>query len=294
MNSLGTLLPLLSALGYGFAALMLKRATERGVGAWRVTFITNWVTAIAFIPWWFTGGQPVTWMSLAHAAVCGTTFFIGNVLTFLAITRGDVSVTTPVLGTKVIFVAIFSVALAGEKLTPGLWLAALITAIATALLGGGRHPGAQPIARSLLYGFTAASAFALTDTLMQRWAHLVGFGHFAPVMFGVIALLSFILVPFFREPLSALPALTWRWALGGAAMLALQAMGISYAIAVYREVTKVNILYNTRGIWSVVLVWFIGHWFENAERDHGARVMFRRLAGAALLLSAVFLSLRRS
>jgi len=77
-------------------------------------------------------------------------------------------------------------------------------------------------------------------------------------------------------------------------MLSLQAMGISYAIAVYREVTKVNILYNTRGIWSVVLVWIIGHWFENAERDHGARVMFRRLAGAALLLSAVFLSLRRS
>jgi hypothetical protein len=169
----------------------------------------------------------------------------------------------------------------------------LITAIATALLGGGMHRTSQPIARSLLYGFSAAAAFALTDTLLQRWVHFVGFGHFAPVMFGVIALLSFALVPFFREPLSALPALTWKWALGGALLLSAQAMCISYAIAVYREVTKANILYNTRGIWSVVLVWIVGHWFENSEREHGTRVMIRRLAGAALLLSAVFLSIRR-
>jgi hypothetical protein len=76
-------------------------------------------------------------------------------------------------------------------------------------------------------------------------------------------------------------------------LLSAQALCISYAIAVYREVTKANILYNTRGIWSVVLVWIVGHWFENSEREHGTRVMIRRLAGAALLLSAVFLSIRR-
>jgi drug/metabolite transporter (DMT)-like permease len=292
MPALATILPLLSALAYAFAAMMLKRATARGVGPWRISFITNWVTALAFLPWWFTGGGPVTWPGVGHALICGSTFFIGQIFTFLAITRGDVSLATPVLGTKVIFVAFFAIFLAGEKLTPGLWLAALVTAIATALLGGGGRHGDQPIGKSLIYGFTAAAAFALTDSLMQRWIQGVGFGHFAPVMFGTIALLSFGLVPLFSAPLRALPTLTWRWAIGGSAMLALQAMGISYAIGIYREVTKANILYNTRGMWSVVLVWLIGHWFDNAERDHGARVMIRRMIGAPILLSAVFHSVR--
>jgi hypothetical protein len=52
-------------------------------------------------------------------------------------------------------------------------------------------------------------------------------------------------------------------------------------------------LYNTRGIWSVVLVWVIGHWFSNTERSIGKRAMLRRLAGALILLAAVLLGLQR-
>ena len=76
-------------------------------------------------------------------------------------------------------------------------------------------------------------------------------------------------------------------------MLSLQATGMIYSIAKFREVTTTNILYNTRGIWSVVLVWIIGHWFANSERDQGTSVMLRRLIAATLLLAAVFLSVRR-
>jgi drug/metabolite transporter (DMT)-like permease len=296
MSSLppATILPLLSALGYTFAALMLKRATERGVGAWRITFITNWVAAVVFAPWWLTGGEPFSWMNLGRASLCGLTFFIGQIFTFLALTRGDVSVSTPVLGTKVIFVAVLGVAIAGEKLTPGLWAAALITAIATALLGGGSHRASHQISHSLFFGFTAAAAFALADTLQQRWVRYWGFGHFAPVMLLSIAVFSVSLIPFFREPLSKLSGLTLRWAFGGALMLSAQATGIAYVIATYREVTKTNILYNTRGMWSVILVWVVGHWFGNYEREQGSRVMLRRLIGSGLLLSAVFLCVRRS
>jgi hypothetical protein len=68
---------------------------------------------------------------------------------------------------------------------------------------------------------------------------------------------------------------------------------MAYSIATFREVTTTNVLYNTRGIWSVVLVWVVGHWFENAERNQGARVMIRRLSAATLLLIAVLLSIRK-
>jgi drug/metabolite transporter (DMT)-like permease len=285
-----TILPLCSALGYAFAALMLKRATEKGVGPWRVSFLTNWIAAAFFAPWWLSSSAPFTWMNLVHAITCGAVFFVGQIFTFLAIVRGDVSVATPVLGTKVIFVALFAAVLAGERLTPAVWVAAVITAVATALLGGDRTRSAKHVALSLGYGFAAAAAFALTDTLQQRWVQFWGFGHFAATMFLTIGVLSFGLMPFFSAPLRAMPASSWRWALAGGAMLSIQATGMAYSIATFHEVTVTNILYNTRGIWSVILVWAVGHWFANVEREQGTRVMLRRLIGAALLLSAVFLS----
>ena len=102
---LPVLLPLVSAFVYAIAALLLKRATERGIGPWRVNFVTNWIQCALFAPFWFVGGAPFAWDRFAHAAICGATFFSGQIFTFLALSRGDVSVATPVLGTKVIFVA---------------------------------------------------------------------------------------------------------------------------------------------------------------------------------------------
>lgn len=291
---IATILPLCSALGYAFAALMLKRATERGAGPWRVTFITNWVAAAVFAPWWFTPHLPFTWSNLFHAITCGIAFFIGQIFTFLALSRGDVSVATPVLGTKVIFVAVLGVALAGEKLGPMMWIAAFLTAMATMMLGG-RSPGhnAHHFGKSLFYGFSAAASFAMTDVLQQRWVQQWGFGPFAGTTFLTIAVLSIGLIPFFRAPLGSLAKSSWRWALAGGLTLSLQATGMAYSIATFHEVTTTNVLYNTRGIWSVVLVWLIGHWFDNAERQQGSRVMLRRLFAAGLLLVAVVLSIWR-
>jgi hypothetical protein len=70
---------------------MLKRATERGAGPWRITFITNWVAATVFAPWWLAPHLPFTWSNLTHAVICGITFFVGQIFTFLALSRGDVS-----------------------------------------------------------------------------------------------------------------------------------------------------------------------------------------------------------
>src|SRR3954468_7455775 len=117
--------PLISAAIYSFAALALKRATANGAGPWRISFVTNWIQAAFFAPIWLLGGQPFAWIHLGHAALVGLVFFFGQVLTFLALSRGDVSVTTPVLGTKVVFVAIFVVVLLRERVPSALWGAAI-------------------------------------------------------------------------------------------------------------------------------------------------------------------------
>ena len=282
-------IPLFSALGYALAALMLKRATGGGAGPWRVSFLTNWVQAAVFSMLWLLPTEhPATATHIAHAVISGTVFFVGQVFTFLALSRGDVSVATPVLGSKVVFVALFTVLLGAAAVTPAMWGAVGLTACATALLGAGGQVKSEALFRSLLYGFSAAAAFALTDVLQQRWVRAWGFTHYAATMFLTVAVLSFGLVPFFRESLRALPATSWRWALAGGSLLAVQALGIAWCI-VNLGATTTNVLYNSRGVWSVVLVWTVGHWFGNTERSQGRGVMLRRLAGSALLLAAIAL-----
>ncbi len=284
-----TLIPLASGLGYAVAALLLKRATEYGTGPWRAMFVTNWVSALVFSLWVLRGGAPFAWAHLGHAALAGAAFFVGQIFTFLALHRGDVSVATPVLGTKVIFVVLFSALLGTERITAIWWFAALLTAVGTALLGYGAGR-ARHFATSLAYGFSAAAAYALTDVFCQMWAPAWGFGYFAPTMFGTMALLSLTLIPLFRSPLRALPRRAYRWLIAGGVLLAVQSSGVAYSIIVHGSATRTNILYNTRGIWSVVLVWIVGHWFANKERDQGRAIMLRRLCGAALLLVAIFLT----
>ncbi|MEY5027299.1 MAG: hypothetical protein RLZZ244_2827 [Verrucomicrobiota bacterium] len=290
-SPLATLLPLCSAFTYTFAALTLKRATERGVGAWRVTFIANWMVALGFLPWLLQGGEPYTLTTLAQATLSGCAFFVGQIFTFLAITRGDVSLTTPILGTKVLFVALLAPFFAHESLNPVLWGSAGLTCLATALLGGEFQTNSKRLIPSLLYGISAALAYATTDILQQCWAPNLGFGHFAPVMFATIGFLSLGLLPFFDEPLTALPAPAVSLAMGGGLLLTAQATGIAFSIAQFHEVTLTNILYATRGIWSVLVVWSVGHWFQNTEKSVGTTLMLRRLLGAAILLGAVLLSL---
>jgi drug/metabolite transporter (DMT)-like permease len=223
----------------------------------------------------------------------GALFFVGQIFTFLALSRGDVSVTTPVLGSKVIFVALFSAALGTEKIGVSMWLAVLLTAGATVLLGIG-HSQAQraAILRSLIYGLSAASMYALTDITQQRWVREWGFSHYAATLFLTVAVLSLTLIPLLRGDGREVSARTGVWIVAGGCMLSLQACGVAWSIVTIGA-TSTNVLYNSRGLWSVVLVWTIGHWFGNAERGRGRAVMLRRFAGSLLLLAAIFLIARK-
>jgi drug/metabolite transporter (DMT)-like permease len=281
------LLPLCSGLGYALAALLLKRATEGGVGPWRAMVVTNWMNSLILGLWWFSGGKAFAWDHFWHAVLTGAVFFIAQIFVFLALSRGDVSVATPVLGTKVIFVVLFTKMLTSAPMPGAWWNAALLTALGTALLGGG--PPKRGAGVGIVFGFIAAALFSLTDVWCQMWAPAWGFGHFAPVMFGTVGLLSFGLIPIFREPLRAMGRVNFSWLLGGAVLIGLQVTCVAYTVMVYGGATRVNILYNTRGVWSVVLVWVFGHWFGNTERNLGIAVLARRLVGALLLLAAIAL-----
>ena len=286
------LLPLVCALIYVVGALAIKRAAAFGVGVWRTSFLSNVAIALLFVPMWFGyGGQVHPLADYWQPAVTALCFFGGQALTFFALSRGDVSVATPVMGTKVILVALFSSLLRVGAVPLQWWTGATLSTAAIALLHVGGETGHRHVGRTVLLAFCSATSFSLGDVLMQKWVPGWGPGNYFPPMFLIVALMSCAFVPFFHAPLTAMPAVAWRWVGPGALLLALNNAGVVLAIILVGSATVVNIIYSVRGLFSVVLVWLIGHWFTNDEKHLGGRVLRLRFVGAALMVAAIVLVL---
>ena len=285
---LAYLLPFLASLIYVVAALFFKQASERGAGVLRSTALTNLFCGVAFNTLWWLGGQipqPAPW---GQPALVGAIFLAGQLLGFAAIKLGDVSVATPVMGIKVILVALLVTLLIGTPVKPVLWAAAGLCSVGIVLLGRG-GTGSTP-GRALwgvVFGLLSAAAFALFDVLVQKWSPAWGAGRFLPTMMSFVALYSVVLLAVLRQPLRG-PGGGALWA--GAACMSTQAVLLITSLALFNKATTINIVYSARGLWSVLAVWLVGSWFGNQERDRGASVLRGRLAGAALLMSAIVLA----
>jgi drug/metabolite transporter (DMT)-like permease len=292
--TLGYVIPSVCAFTYVVASLMLKRASALGVGTWRIGFLANWIMFFLFLPWGLLqpgaeGAMPSSWW---QPALNGLLFLSGQTLFFLALQHGDVSITAPVMGTKVLMVTLLTVVLGAGSVSGQWWLAAILSTAAVGLLHFGEPHGSRTrLGRTVMLMILSALSFSLSDVLMQLWAASWGGGRYVMLTFLFTALYTFAFIPFFRAPLSALDRRAWLWAGSGAVLLALNNAGIAVAISVWRSPITVNILYSMRGLLSVVLVWAIGHWFANEEKHLAPRVFRVRLAGAALMLAAILLVL---
>ncbi len=285
--------PLLASVIYVAAALLLKRAQQLGAGVLRTTFVANLAVALVFTALLPFGGKTQPWTLLWQPALVGLLFVTGQTLSVLALARGEVSVATPVLGAKTIFVACFTTMLLATRLPWQLWCAAGLSFGAILLLnrtpGSGAPSGSRAIGRTLVLSLLAALAYALFDVLVQKWAPVWGAGRFLPIALGLAAVFSGAFFPFFREPLRAVPRAAWPPLAGGAALMGLQALSLVSALAIFHDATSINVVYSARGVWSIAAVWLIGHWFSNTEAERGGSVLRWRLAGAILMTSAIVL-----
>jgi drug/metabolite transporter (DMT)-like permease len=226
---------------------------------------------------------------LWQPALIALVWMSGQLLLFLSLDRGDVSVATPVLGVKIILVAVLVTLVLGEAVPLKLWAAAALSFLAIVLLNrteGARH---HHVGRTIVYSFLSATAYALFDVLIQKWSPGWGVGRLLPVTAAFLALYSAGIIPMFRAPLRAIAPPAWGWLLAGTGVIAVQSAMFVTALGLYRQATAANVLYSSRGLWSVVFVWLVGHWFRNTERELGGRVLRWRLAGAALMTTAIVL-----
>lgn len=283
------LMPLGAAMVFALASLFIKRAYAEGVSASRAFLANNLALGLTFLPMLLVDSRPIAWSKIHHPLLTGVVFFVGQVANFLAIRFADVSLVVPLLGTKVVFVALFSALLFDAPLEPEHWWAAGLTAASVLMLGATDLKAKRGIGAGTLLAMFSGACFGLCDAQLQQWAGGFGLFNYLPVTLGLVALLSLVLT---RAAWNLGPPVTrsgGQWLAGAAALTALQGALICIAVGRYHDATGANVVYCTRGLWSVALVWFLGDALGNDERRTGGKKMFWRIAGALLMTVAVVL-----
>lgn len=289
------LLPLASALLYAAAAVCLKIALGRGATSWQVLFHSNFVLGVIFLPLALFGHEAWNFAALPWAMLAGFLFFLGQIGTFRSLQSGDVSIATPALASKVVFVALLSLLLVPDgRPDPDLWLAVILTMVGVVLLHRGpRHPASHPLP-TLAWALFAALAFAATDILVQVHAPEAGFTLFMPAMFVTVAVISLpLLHPRLLNPKKARPSRPGMaaWLGAGVLLLGLQATGMATAIGLFGDATGANVVYSSRGLWSLLILGLLARRLGLTDSVGDRGTLASRILGSILILTAVALVL---
>lgn len=284
-------MPFCSSVLVVFGLLCLQRAQNRGVSTWTSMILVCWSSACVFPALTLLGGTMQPAGLLWQPVVIGGLFLGGQLLMFLAVARGDVSIAAPVLGVKVLIVPAASGFLVDQEMPARVWVAAAIAVAGIAFVQTrDATVDRSRIAASVGYALLGACAMTLFDLLIQRWAPAWGAGYFLPIAFACAALLSLAFVPLADRPselkrLGVLRPLAW-----GALLMAIQAIGMTLTLGLFGDATRVNIVYSLRGLWGVVLTWVFAQQVSTAGLAPSHRTMVLRLIGAALIGLSVVIS----
>ncbi len=278
---------------YALGAILGKRAMELGAGQMRTIILSNLMLAVFFIPhFFFSEGFPTLreWFTGACLAMI---FLLGQTLLFRALRAGDASLVSPLMGVKSILVA-FLLVLFGLSPNPidlRTWLAAILATFAVALIGwpARRRIGSQSPWPGMVLALSSAAAFSLLDSLFPHFSHQSDPMRMLFCVFGSLGFLTLILLPWKEEPLLRRGAPCDRWVWASALLIAGQAVLMSSAIAFFRVPTEVNIVYSCRGLWTVLLVLWIGRRLNLNEGALSVWVKLRRMLGSILLAIGIVL-----
>lgn len=287
MTPVGAILPLAAAVIYVLATLLVKTSIARGADARHANVVANVGMAVFLQPLWLLGSPPET---LWQPILCGILFFLGQCTTFAALGRGDVSVATPLLGTKILFLSVYATLFFGHREGLLWWLAVgLATAAVLTVLSDGRKSMRRHLVSTAAFSISSAAIFAMSDTLIQQWSTLATFGPFLAILGMANGTCSAAWS--LRQRLKLPPRTSWLPLGAMAALLSFQFTLIALAFVLVRDATATNILYASRSIWSVVIAWAIGNRFAATDVESGRSAMARRLLGACLLFAAIVLIL---
>lgn len=293
-HDLHLLLPLASSLMLVLGLLVVKRATLRGVSAWTAAFLSNLWAAVLLSPLLLTQTIEPSLSLLWQPVLVSLLYITGQLLTFLAVEHGDVSVATPVFSVKVLLVAVFLILVLGETIHASVWIAAVFAVSGVILVQrsnrGGHHGNVLP---TILIALAAATSFSLCDVLIQWFAPIWGANTFLPLVFLSAGCLSIVMVPVIDRPRQIQPDARLPL-LAGSLLVALNASVLVFTLARFGDAARVNIVYALRGPFGVLLAWLLARRLQTSELQLPRNVMVSRMAGALLVMVAVVIVITMS
>jgi drug/metabolite transporter (DMT)-like permease len=283
------LLPLFSAIAYTFAAMLFKKVLESGGNIWYINFLSNIGTFILAIPFFLLGSQTPGHVDYLKPLFTSVIFIAGQMFSLLSLKYGDVTVATPLLGAKVIMVAFFTVMLLGIPVPVLWWVASVLAVVALALLRGNTEKSKKSFLPTVVFSLLCSLCFALCDIYIQKWAPGFGANRFISIMFFMVAVISIGFVPMFRRRTIKFTTPFSRWLAISIVCISAQSVAMGVALSRFGNATAMNIVFSSRGMWSVLFIWWFGKFLGNEERLLGRKVFWERLAGAVLILAAIVL-----
>ena len=252
--------------------------------------LSNVVLGLVFLPLLFFETQEVNWSEWWKPVIMSAVFFVATWLTFLAIRRGDISLVTPLMGTKVVFVAVGMVLITGKALTSALWIASFLTAIGIFVMGLGDIKGGSHLLFTILVTLGSAALYGLSDVLVNWWAGGFGAMSFLALSCLGVSLASVIMWFCQGRPSTKILPSGKSWAWWGAVLLAVQAMAIGLALSFFDDATGINVVYASRGLWVIVMVVLLGSLLGIREHKQMGRGFLWRVVGTLLLTIAIVIA----
>jgi len=283
------LVPFVSAALYALGTIFLKRGMKDGASALYSFHVSNLIVGLCFLPLILLEKQTIAWSQIHYPLLTGAAFFIGAWFTFIAIHRGDVSLVTPLMGSKVIFVALFALILAAQPPSSSLIFASVLSAIGIAIMGAKDFAHSSHATFTISFALISSAVFALCDILIRKWAPDFGPLAFLTISTTGLALVSLVsLISMARKTHHSPPKPgSTKWIIWSSLMIGIQAIGMGYIVSTNDDTTGINVVYGSRGLWAIILIALVGPLLGNHERRLAKNVFLYRLIGTLLLTSAI-------
>ena len=282
-------LALIAAVGYSLNSLFIKQALAEGCDRRWLPPAMLAPPGILLLPAVFLGGPWPAPTALWQPLLASFFFLSGTLLTQNALRGGDVSLVGPLMGLKPVITALLLASLLRQPPPPVTWVAAALCALALFVMRTPNVMNSSSFLKTLLLSAGASTSFSLCDLTFQRFAASWPVMRFTAIAFLLAFGWSLFLVPSIPSRWRDIPRLARRHTIIAALCIMITVVCMAFAIGRYGHAAEVNVMYSSRALWTIVIVWLLGRHIGNREHTGGRSILIRRTAGAALLIASIVL-----
>ena len=285
--------PFVAAVFYCGSIMLVKYASQsQTLSGLSMLVMNNLLSGIVFIPSiFFETDFPdasIIWQPIIASIFCA----IGNIATFTCAERGEVSLMTPLMGIKTLMLVMFARVFLDINLPHTITVAGIICCVAVFIMSFSINSlRSKKLGVTILLAMIACISYALCDVFIQKYAP--NFTRNTMLSLTSVAMpLSIIpLLPKFFKEVSISDKNTLFLGGGSAVLMIVEMYLMFISISGEMGASLCNILYNTRGLLSVILIYFVGKRFVKLRELSNASAI-QRSVGAIMILIAVIIALQ--